>query len=101
MAIGARIILRPNGIALGPQPAPVAATETADPAITSARRLRIHQARKSPLGFFLIVGRKFNLAQAVFNARIFAKRWQLKPGQSPGKYYGCARKARRQTEFRD
>ena len=41
---------------------------------TAARSERVHQARKRPLGLFLVVKRQLNISEAVFDAGEFAER---------------------------
>src|ERR1022692_2026037 len=71
--VGARIVLGPDGIAFGPDAA--AAESPAVPtAITSPRRLRIHQARESPLGLLLPVRRQGDAAEPILHAWKLAER---------------------------
>src|ERR1022692_1828611 len=73
VAVGARIILGPHGVAFGPLAAASKAKAEAAPAATVGG-LRVHEAGEGPLGLLLKVGRKRDVAESVFHARKFAER---------------------------
>src|SRR5579871_6590059 len=85
VAVGPRIVLRPDRAALGPDAVPAKSAPTAAEASRAeaaaiptskcaSRSLRIHQPRKGPLRLLLIVWGQGNVANVVLHTGKFAKR---------------------------
>ena len=69
VAVGARIVLGPDGIAVSPVAA--VSIEASETKVALSRIRRIHQAREGPLGILAPVGREGKVV--VLDARVFAE----------------------------